>query len=103
MSHKNNPAANSPQALAHRRSKGAQLHVYFRERLHQPQNSMELHVRFGTSVRARISEINRDPNSDIVIRNLTYCTPAGEVSLYTAAPRGSLFGDMGRYRDPEEL
>jgi hypothetical protein len=88
-------------AIAHRKNKRDQLYAHFRERLHQPQNSIELHVRFGTSVRTRISEINRDPDTDIVIRNHTYCTDRGEVSLYTAAPRYTLFGDISpeRHRD----
>jgi hypothetical protein len=85
----------TPQALAHRRSKRHLLCFHFRERLHQPQNSLELHVRYGTSVRARISEINSDPNVDIVIRNSTTVTENGEVSLYTAFPRHTLFDLTG--------
>lgn len=88
------------QALAHRRSKRDLLYDYFRARLHQPQNSLELHIRFGTSVRARISEINNDPGSDLVIKNHTYCTPAGETSLYTAGLRYALFDiSPKRHRD----
>ena len=89
------------QALAHRSRKRDLLYFHFRERLHQPQNSLELHLRFGTGARARISEINRDPDSDLVIHNHTYCTPGGEVSLYTAVPRDSLFfPDLkGEHRD----
>ena len=74
-----------------RTSKRDLIAGYFRERLHQPINSFDLHVKFGTAVRARISEINNDPDSGFVIRNHCYSTDRGEVSLYTAVPRDSLF------------
>jgi hypothetical protein len=91
----------APQVIADRRSKRDLLYDFFRARLHQPVNSFDLHVQFGTAVRARISEINSDPASDIVIRNHTYCcTPNAEVSLYTAYPRYTLFDiSPERHRD----
>jgi hypothetical protein len=76
--------------------------AYFRQHLHQPINSFELHCKFGTATRARISEINSDPDSDIVIRNSTTVTKDGEVSLYTASPRYSLFGDLTPDRSYKE-
>lgn len=93
----------APQAIARRRSKRDQLYDHFRERLHQPINSFDLHMQFGTATRARISELNRDPGGDLVIRNHVYLTPGGtEVSLYTAYPRHSLFGDIAPDRSYRE-
>ena len=88
-----------------RRNKRDQIREFFAERLHQPLNSMALHIRFGTGVRGRISELNRDPDCPIKISNETKITPQGEVSHYTATPRRiqeSLFGDLtpeARYPD----
>jgi hypothetical protein len=83
--------------LAHRRSKREQIREFFAERLHQPLNSMALHIRFGTGLRGRISELNRDPDCPITITNQTRTTPDGELSVYTATPReipDTLFGDI---------
>jgi hypothetical protein len=85
-----------------RRNKRGLLAAFFREHLHQPINSFDLHMKFGTAVRARISELNNDPDCELVIRNHTFCTPSGEVSIYIAAPRHSLFRDTSptmRHRD----
>ena len=74
----------------HRRSKRCLLAEEFRRRLHEPIGSAELHSKFGSAARTRISELNRLPDGDLTIRNFTYSTPTGqEISLYTATPRRS--------------
>jgi hypothetical protein len=96
----------------HRRNKRDLLAEFLSAHFHQPISSAELHSKFGSAVRTRISELNRDLDSGITVRNFTYCTPTGEVSLYTASPRRptsaptpteeSLFGDLspeGSYPD----
>jgi hypothetical protein len=90
-----------------RRNKRDLLAEEFRARLHEPISSPELHSKFGSAVRTRISELNRDPDGELLIRNYTYCTPAGEVSIYTATRRPTpapaesetLFDMTGGHRD----
>jgi hypothetical protein len=83
-------------------TKRGQVADHFRAHLHEPQNSAELHNRFGSSLRTRISEINNDPDGDLVIKNYTYSTGRAEISIYTASPRHSLFGNISKWHDPEE-
>lgn len=85
-----------------RRNRRDLIADHFRAHIHEPQNSLKLHIDFGTAVRARISELNNDPDFELTIRNHTYCTPNGEVSIYTAAPRHSLFGDISPDRTYRE-
>jgi hypothetical protein len=73
----------------HRASKRSKLIEFVRARLRQPIPSIELHMRFGTAVRARISEINRDPAGELVIENHTYLNLNDEISSYTASVRSS--------------
>jgi hypothetical protein len=50
--------------------------------------SVEMHVRFGTAFRTRVSEINRNAGAAIVIRNLVQYDDAGhEISRYWAEPK----------------
>jgi hypothetical protein len=89
----------------HRSNKREKIKAFFRHRLHQPIPSLELHNPFGTTVRARISEINREVGPELVISNRCHLTQNGEVSLYTATPaprkaQGSLFdATPARWRD----
>src|SRR5689334_14066300 len=50
-------------------------------------SSAELHLRHGSSLRARISEINRSPKYSFTIRNITVVRDGREVSVYFAIPR----------------
>jgi hypothetical protein len=58
-------------AFRARRSRRDAIEAFFLEHLGQRFDSMELHQRFGTSFRARKSEIDRDPQSRIRIFNET--------------------------------
>lgn len=49
--------------------------------------SPQLHLQFGSSVRTRISEINRHPESEITIRNETKVWNGKECSVYWAERR----------------
>src|SRR5215469_3742047 len=71
-----------------RRNKREQIRDFFAQRLNQPFRSMAMHIMFGTGFRGRISELNRDPDCPITIKNETRLTPEGELSLYVAIPRG---------------
>jgi hypothetical protein len=62
---------NHHDAIRVRRSRGAQVQAFFIEHLGKRFGTMELHGRFGTSFRARVSEINRNPSLPISILNKT--------------------------------
>jgi hypothetical protein len=72
--------------FGHRRSKKNQIADHFRANLSKQQPSPEMHARFGSSFRTRVSDINLDPNSDINIVNFSHFDPATqtEVSVYVA-------------------
>ncbi len=72
---------------AHRRSTRSAIAEHLRAHVGEPLNSAELHIRFGSSLRARISELHLDPDSGLLIRDYTHCSEAGEVSIYTATLR----------------
>lgn len=55
--------------LAHRLSKKELIAGFFYANLGHRYDSAWLHLKFGTAVRTRISEINRDPKALITIRN----------------------------------
>jgi hypothetical protein len=76
--------------FAHRKSKKAQIEEFFMANLGTRIASPELHTKFGSAVRTRISDINLDPNSDINIANFWHFDPATqtEVSVYVAGLRG---------------
>jgi hypothetical protein len=81
-------------AFRARRSRRDAIEAFFLEHLGQRFDSMELHQRFGTSFRARKSEIDRDPQSRIRIFNETtagqdeHGEPC-ERSVYWAELRGA--------------
>ena len=67
-----------------RKSKRNLIEEYFLARVGVPQNTMALHMKFGTAARTRISEINRDESAPIVIKNRTWRECGGEHSEYVA-------------------
>lgn len=67
---------------AHRETKRRVIEKYFMEHLLEPLSSRALHIRYGSSVRTRISEINRDEHSEIRIRNEVIFTEGFEQSSY---------------------
>ncbi len=90
--------------LRHRRSKRDLLREFFLANLGRPLTSAELHIRFGSSLRTRISEINAEERGPLRIRNHTSVTAGGEVSTYTASlhESESLFGDISPDRTYRE-
>lgn len=74
-------------ALHIRKSKRTQIAQLFESNLGREFSSAQLHARFGSSVRTRISEINRDGSSRIMIRNSTRIGGGGEYSTYWAEMR----------------
>jgi hypothetical protein len=65
-----NPATSSTVFRA-RQSRRAAIETFFLEHLGGRFSTMLLHEQFGTSFRARVSEINRSPSSKIRILNKT--------------------------------
>ena len=53
----------------HREGKRQQIEAFFRANLFHRFSSMKLHGMFGSAVRSRISEINRDESCSIRILN----------------------------------
>jgi hypothetical protein len=77
-------------AIVRRRrgSKRVLIAKYFAANLEVPISSALLHAHFGSAVRTRISEINRDQDAAITIRNTTTPQADGsEHSTYTAVRR----------------
>jgi hypothetical protein len=76
-----------------RQSRRAAIETFFLEHLGERFSTMLLHGQFGTSFRARVSEINRSPVSSIQILNKTSVAKEvlgqpREVSVYWAQLRG---------------
>ena len=78
---------------------------FFSDRLEIRFRTDDLHLRFGTAFRTRVSELNRDPDSPISIRNQTERLADGkEASWYWAELRkpdpesGRLFPDLAPCR-----
>jgi hypothetical protein len=67
-----------------RLSKRQKIRNYFRDHIGVPIGSYSLHGMFGGAVRTRISEINRDPDSPITIKNEVTFRDGEECSLYWA-------------------
>jgi hypothetical protein len=79
-------------AVQARQSRRAQIEAFFLTNLAKRFDTNLLHQRFGTSFRARASEINRDPASPIQIFNKTSVGKDAlgqpcERSAYWAEPR----------------
>jgi len=83
------PTYQTSLAFTHREGKRGQIAEFFLAELGRPFPSPWLHNKFGTSFRARVSEINADPSEQIVIRNENhYDEELGcEVSVYWAELR----------------
>jgi hypothetical protein len=75
--------------FAHRNSKRAKIEAFFLANLGRRFSSPSLHIEWGSSFRARVSEINLDPAAPITIKNqFFYDQEAGaEVSFYWAELR----------------
>lgn len=65
--------SNAPDASVFkvRRSRRAAIEAFFLDHLGERFGTMTLHERFGTSFRARVSELNRDPKCSIRVCNDT--------------------------------
>jgi hypothetical protein len=109
--------ASLPFPESRRKSKRLEILTFFVANLRKRVGTGELHARFGTSFRTRVSELRHDPSCPIVINN---ATDRDDSSVYWAVPRqeaeqqravttesvalapGSLFGDLSparRYPD----
>lgn len=60
---------------------------HFENNIHNRYPSNDLHIKFGTSFRTRVSEVNRDPVSTITIHNSVRRVKGREVSEYWATVR----------------
>lgn len=72
---------------AHRETKRGQIERYFADHLGELISSRALHMKYGSSVRTRISEINRDQDSSIRIENEVRFTENVEQSTYWSVRR----------------
>jgi hypothetical protein len=72
---------------AHRDTKRSQIERYFVNNIGLVISSRALHMKFGSAVRTRISEINRDKFSPIRIENDVVFTECQEQSSYWAVRR----------------
>jgi hypothetical protein len=75
--------------FAHRESKRGRISELFSNNIGKRFSSPWLHAEFGSSFRARVSEINLDVTSNIVIRNQNFYDREldAEVSSYWAELR----------------
>ena len=83
------PAFQTSLQFAHRECKRQQIEGLFRAHIGERISARWLHVEFGSSFRARVSGINVEPDSPLVIRNeyhLDEQEPAG-VSVYRTEVR----------------
>ena len=71
-------------------SKREQIRAFFLANLKQSFSTAELHTRFGTAFRTRVSDLNHDDDCPIVIRNVVRCSADGERSWYYAEWRSAL-------------
>ena len=75
--------------IAHRHTKWQQIEQFFRENPGRRFSSADLHARFGSAFRTRVSEINRSSESAIVIHNRVVFGDDAEQSVYWAERRPS--------------
>lgn len=80
-----------PAVLAHRLTKRQQIESFFAENPGRRFSSADLHARFGSAFRTRVSEINRSPESVIIIRN--------EVTFADGAEQSAYWGERRRPSD----
>lgn len=75
-------------AIDRRKSKKAQIRDHFAENLGRRYSSAEMHARWGSAFRTRVSDINRDPFEGIRIMNeVTTSTGGEERSVYWGVRR----------------
>lgn len=98
--------------LAHRLTRREQIERFFSDNPGRRFSSADLHGRFGSAFRTRVSEINRSADSAIIIRNETTFTDGAEQSVYWAERRQRvgdgplqvpMFASPVRYADPKEV
>ena len=84
----------SDTVATHRKSKKELIQEFFAGNVRKKFASPMLHAKFGSAVRTRISDINLDTKSPIVIKNATSWDPESEqeVSSYWAEERPKLIG-----------
>lgn len=73
--------------FAHRQTKKQQIEQFFAASLGTRFASPELHAKFGSAVRTRISDINRHQSSTITIHNVSRWDGTAEISQYWAELR----------------
>lgn len=66
----------------HREGKRAQIENYFINHLGEKVSSRVAHMKWGSSFRSRVSEVNRDKHSEVTICNEVGWTGAIEESVY---------------------
>ena len=74
---------------AHREGKRAQIEKYFAEHLGEVLSSRTCHIKWGSSFRTRVSEINRDKTAPILINNQVKFAEGVEQSVYWSSRRGT--------------
>lgn len=72
------------QSTERRETKRGAIASFFVANLWRKVATNDLHARFGTSFRSRVSELNRDPACPIIIKNRT---GAQDTSFYWPEPR----------------
>lgn len=72
-----------------RTSKREQIKNFFTENVGVQFGTFDMHSRYGTAFRTRVSEINRDENSSITIRNKTIASVDADRSYYWSEMRQS--------------
>lgn len=84
------PSYQANLQFEHRGRKRIEVEDFFSQHLGQRFSSHWLHWKFGSGIRARISEINNDPAAAITIRNECFFDQEAdaEVSGYVAELRG---------------
>ncbi len=83
----NTPSTAAFAVHANRETKRDLICTFFEQRLGVKFSSAALHGRFGSSFRTRVSELNRDPDCTINIRNKVDFIEGSEQSVYWAEPR----------------
>ncbi len=81
-----NPVA---AAIAKRRTKRQAIEQFFAANLGHKFPSSDLHAKYGSAFRTRVSDINRDLAASVTIRNsITAQSDGFEISVYWAEARG---------------
>jgi hypothetical protein len=83
------PASSFRAAQEIRKTKKQLVEEFFTENLGKPISSQWLHGVFGSSVRTRISDVNKDPKARVTILNETKVVGDQEQSTYTSELRSN--------------